>query len=314
MKKIISIILTFIAASAIATAEQTPQKLTVMLDWFPNPDHAPLVVAAQKDFFKEQGLDVQLIGPADPTDPPKLVAAHKADLALTYEPQLMEQIDRGLPLIRVGTLIDKPLDCIVVLKSSGIQSIADLKGKKIGSSASGLNSLMLHVILQKAGMSEKDVELVTIKYNLTQALLTHKVDAVTGIMRNFEVPQINSTGQKVLAFFPEEHGIPNYSVLVFAANTDHINDSRLPRFLAAVKKGVKYLNEHPQESWDLFAKQYPESNNAVNHDAWFITMPYFAEDPASFDSNEWQHFAKFMYDNHMISKIQPVSRYAIKVS
>src|SRR3990167_166100 len=295
MKKIFLILMTLITSSAIAATSQ--QKLTVILDWFPNPDHAPLVIAQQKGFFKEQGLDVELIGPADPNDPPKLVAAGKADLALTYEPQFMEQVDHGLPLIRVGTLIDKPLDCIVVLKSSAIKSIADLKGKKIGSSSAGLDSLMLRVILQKAGLSDKDVELVNIKYNLSQALLSHQVDAVTGMMRNFEVPQLEATGQKVLAFFPEEHGIPNYSVLMFAANMKNAHDPRFPRFLAAIKKAVRYLDEHPKESWLAFAKQYPESDNAVNRDAWFTTLPYFAEDPANFDSEEWQNFANFMHDN-----------------
>lgn len=305
----------FILLFATVSLAGTPsQKLTVILDWFPNPDHAPLVIAQQKGFFKEQGLDVTLVGPADPNDPPKLVAAGKADLALTYEPQFMEQVDHGLPLIRVGTLIDKPLDCVVVLKDSGIQSIADLKGKKIGSTASGLSSLMLKVLLQKAGLKPTDAELVSVKYNLTQALLSHQVDAVTGMMRNFEVPQLEANGQKVLAFFPEEHGIPNYSVIIFTAHTKNIHDPRFPRFLAAVKKAIAYLDEHPKETWLLFAKQYPESDNPINREAWFSTMPYFAEDPANFDPEEWKNFAKFMRDNNMIKTQQPISRYAVMVS
>jgi len=310
MKKLILSILLSIY-TCVSFAASSPQKLTVILDWFPNPDHAPLIIAKQQGYFKDQGLDVELIGPADPNDAPKLVSAGKADIGITYEPEYMQQVDAGLPLIRMGTLIDKPLNTLVALQGNDIKSIADLKGKRIGSSSGGLSSIMLKVMLTQAGLNEKDVEIIDVRYNLSQALLSHKVDAVTGIMRNFEVPMIESHDQKVVTFFPEDHGIPNYSELVFIAHTDAIHDKRFPRFLMAVKKAVRYLDEHPQQTWDAYAKQYPESNNQVNREAWFATMPYFAEDPASFDHKEWQQFAEFMQKNGMIKKVQPASRYGV---
>lgn len=309
MKKIL--FLFFMLSTSLAFAGNShPEKLTVILDWFPNPDHAPLIIAQQQGFFKEQGLDVELIGPADPTDPPKWVAAGKADLGITYEPEFMEQVDQGLPLIRVGTLIDKPLDCLVTLSDSRIKTVADLKGKQIGSSLGGLSNVMLKVLLEKQGLSEKDIELVNVRYNLTQALLSHKVDAVTGLMRNVEVPMLESQGHHVETFFPEENGVPTYSELIFISNLSKEHDSRFPRFLAAVQKAVAYLDTHPKETWQQFAKQYPESNNAANRESWFATIPYFAEDPANFDHADWQHFAEFMQHNQLIKKIQPISRYA----
>ncbi|HJO88016.1 MAG TPA: ABC transporter substrate-binding protein, partial [Rhodospirillales bacterium] len=82
---------------------QAAEKLSVMLDWFVNPDHAPLIIAKEKGFFEAAGLNVKLITPADPNDPPKLVAAGKVDLAVSYQPQLHVQVAEGLPLIRIGT-------------------------------------------------------------------------------------------------------------------------------------------------------------------------------------------------------------------
>jgi len=287
------------------------QKLSVILDWFPNPDHAPLVVAQQQGFFKKQGLEVELISPADPSDAPKWVAAGKADIGITYESNLMEDVDQKLPLVRIGSLIDKPLSCLAVLSDSGIKSIADLKGKRIGSTSSGLSSVMLSALLRKQGLTTKDVQLVTVNYNLTQALLTHQVDAVTGIMRNFEVNEIEEAHKKVITFFPEEYGIPNYSELVFVSNKGNENDQRFPKFLAAIKEAVAYLDSHPQETWKQFIKQYPEANNQLNHDAWFNTMPYFAEDPANLDKLEWKAFASFLEKNQLIKKAEPVSDYAI---
>lgn len=295
-------------------ANQPLQKLNVILDWFPNPDHAPLIVAQQQGFFKEQGLDVNLIGPSDPTDPPKMIAAGKADIGITYEPEFMEQVDQGLPLIRIGTLIDKPLNCLVALKESGIASIAGLKGKRIGSTTSGLSSIMLKVLLAKQGLKTDDVELINVHYNLTQALLSHKVDVATGMMRNFEVPELEAKNQHVVTFFPEENGIPNYSELIFISHITKAHDPRFPKFLAAITKAVAYIDAHPQQTWFAFTKQYPEANNAVNHDAWFATMPYFAENPSEFNGTEWEQFAKFMQQNQLIKKIQPLSRYTISLA
>jgi putative hydroxymethylpyrimidine transport system substrate-binding protein len=257
MKKIILIATLFFNLMSVCYGAET-QKLRVLLDWFANPNHAPLFVADQQGFFKEQGLDVELIGPADPTDPPKLVAAGKADIAITYEPQFIEQVEQGLPLVRIGTLIDQPLNCLVVLKDSSIHTLADLKAKKVGYSTGGVNSIALSVMLKKSGLSLNDVEHINVHYDLTQALLSKKVDAVTGMMRNFELLQMEIAGHPGRAFYPEQNGVPNYSELIFVAKKSQLQDPRLAKFLIALQKGVNYLKAHPDESWKRFVKSHPE--------------------------------------------------------
>lgn len=95
-----------------------------------NPDHAPIIIAQEKGFFTDEGLEVEVIAPADPADPPKLVAAGKADYAITYQPQLHRHQVQGLPLKYIGTLIATPLNCLMVKADGPIQKIADLKGKR----------------------------------------------------------------------------------------------------------------------------------------------------------------------------------------
>lgn len=312
MKKII--VLTFLfmtlAFHSLAFSKQL-EKLTVILDSFPNPSHAPLFIAKQQGFFKAQGLDVKFIEPRNADDVFRQIQTHQSDIGLAYQPQFMEKIDEGMTLIRIGTLIDRPLNCIVVLNNSGIKSLNDLKGKQIAATPSKLSNIMLNVLLAKDGLSNKDIKLATNVNDPTQALLSHQVDAVTGMMRNIDVPQLEQAGNKLAVFFPEEHGIPNYSQIIIISHTDKANDKRFSRFLAALKNAVEYLDEHPRKTWQDFAKNYPESNNKINKEAWFATIPYFAEDPANFDSKEWNGFAKFMLENKMIKKIQPISRYSI---
>ena len=287
--------------------------MTVILDWTPNTTHAPIIIAQQQGYFKEQGLDVRLIHPEHAFDPSKLVAENKADIGLTYEPWLIEHVDQGLPIIRIGTLIDKPLNCVVALRRSGIKSLNDLKGKEIGSSSNSLTNIILRSMLEKQGIENKDIKVVNIGSHLAQALLSKKVDAISGTLRNLEVPSLEAEGHKLVVFFPEEHGIPNYSELVFITNTAHVKDPRFPRFLFAIKKAVRYLDEHPQQAWAQFTKQYPHLNNTLNREYWFATMPYYAEDPAAMNNEEWQHFTDFMRQNKLISKAKPVSQYAINV-
>ena len=105
-----------------------------------------LTLDTKKGYFEEAGLKVEVIAPADPADPPKLVAAGKADLAVSYQPQLHLQVAEGLPLIRVGTLVATPLNCLLTLKDGDIKSIADLKGKKVGFSVAGVEEALLTTI------------------------------------------------------------------------------------------------------------------------------------------------------------------------
>src|SRR3990167_8050989 len=302
-------ILFFLAYSANTLAEN--KKLTVLLDWFANPSHAPLFVAEQQGFFKAEGLDVELIGPADPADPPKLVAAGKADIAITYEPQFIEQVEQGFPLIRIGTLINKPLNCLVVLQSNPIHTIQDLKGKRIGYSSGGsVNSITLKTMLENNGLHLNDTQHINVHYDLTQALLSRNVDAVTGMMRTFEVIQMELAGHPARLFLPEKNGVPSYSELIFVINKNTIQDPRYRKFLNALQKGVIYLQLHPEETWKAFAKTLPELNDTLNHRAWIATLPYFAKNPAYFDSQEWLAFAQFMQKNGLIKNALPIDYYA----
>lgn len=313
MKKIFCFIILMFGLTSLCFATES-KKIVVLLDWFANPNHAPLFIAKEKGFFKEQNLDVELIGPSDPADPPKLVAAHKADIAITYEPQLMEQVSQGLPLVRIGTLIDKPLSCLVVPKNGSIKTIADLKNKRVGYSMGDLDNAILKVMLEKNGLTLKDIAGINVHYDLTQALLANKIDAATGMMRNFELIQLELAGHPARAFFPEQNGVPSYSELVLVINTDQVNDPRFAKFLIALQKGVDYVQKNPEETWEIFAKSHPELNDELNKRAWMMTTPYFDKHPAQFDQQSWLRFANFMLQNKMIKKIEPINKYAVILS
>lgn len=295
MQKAKFIILVILLISSPLTWGAALQPLTLILDWFTNPDHAPLFVAEQQGFFKQQGLDVTLIAPADPSDPPKLVAAGKADLAITYQPQLVLQTESGLPLMRVATLIDQPLNCLVVNKNTTVQNVKDLKGKKIGYSLGGTELTMLKALLASQGLTLADVQLINVRYDLTQALLSKRVDAVIGMMRNFEPLEMELAGQPARIFPVENYGIPRYHELIIVANQKDRSDPRIKKFIIALTEGETYLQQHPKECWESFAKAHPELNNELNQKAWFATLPFFAKNPGSIDSNQEKIVNQFFH-------------------
>jgi len=288
-------------------------KLSVMLDWFVNPDHAPLVVAQEKGFFKDAGLEVTLTAPADPNDPPKLVAAGGADIAVSYQPQLILQVAEDLPLVRIGTLVSTPLNSVVVLRDGPVKTLKDLKGRKVGYSIAGFEDALLGAMLEKQGLSLKDVELVNVNFSLSPSLLSEQVDAVVGAFRNFELNQMEIEKHPGRAFYPEEEGVPPYDELILVARKDKANDPRFKRFLAAVERATLYILNHPEESQAAFVKGRPELNDELNRRAWADTLPRFSHSPAALDAERYTRFAEFLKARGLIKTVAPIDQYAVVV-
>jgi putative hydroxymethylpyrimidine transport system substrate-binding protein len=290
---------------------QAADKLTVLLDWYVNPDHAPLVVAKEGGFFARHGLDVDLIAPADPSAPPKLVAAGKGDIAITYQPDFMLQVKEGLPLVRIGTLIDTPLNCLIVLKDGPIKTLADLKGKKIGYSVAGLQKAYLGAILKSAGLTANDVTLVDVNFNLVTALMSGQVDAAIDGYRNVELIQLGLEGKPGIAFYPEEHGVPPYDELIYVTSTKLKDDPRMGRFLAAIEDATVFLTNHPDEALAMFLKAHNDLNDELNRKSFFATLPRFAKRPAAVDPERYTRFATFMKDAGLLDTVPPISSYEV---
>lgn len=302
-----------LALLLLAGRADAADKLTLILDWFVNPDHAPIIVAAQKGYFAEAGLEVEIVPPADPSDPPKLVAAGKADLAVSYQPSHQIHVSEGLPLVRIATLIATPLNCVVVLADGPIKSIRDLKGKKIGFSVAGTEEAILGTILAKHGIGLKDVEMINVNFALTPALLTGRVDAVTGAYRNFELNQLALEGKQGRCFYVEEEGVPVYDELIVVANKAKLADPKLRRFVDALERGVMYLTNNPEESWKLFVARHKDLDDELNKRAWRDTLPRFDKRPAAMDKKRYERFAAFLKDKGLVKSLPPLDQYAVEL-
>jgi putative hydroxymethylpyrimidine transport system substrate-binding protein len=310
----------FIATSAATLAmpalarAATATSYTVILDWFINPDHAPLFAAKYTGAFASAGLDVKLIAPTDPDLPPRLLAAGKADACLSYQPQLYLLVDQGLPVRRTGTLIDKPLNTLTALGASGIKTLADLKGKKIGYSVAGMETVQIATMLKSVGLALSDVTLVNINFNLVTSLQSKEVDAVIGTYRTYEDIQLAQAGLNPVIFYPEQHGVPTSEELILLSATSGLKNPALPRFLGALQQGTAALLADPDKILAQFLKENPTLNDKLDIASWHALPPYFAKNPAALDAQCYLTYRDFMAKAGLIKHAGPLSDYAVQVT
>lgn len=284
--------------------------VTLMLDWFVNPDHAPIIIAQEKGFFTQEGLTVEIIAPANPSDPPKMVASGQVDLAVGYQPQLHLQVHEGLPLTRIATLVATPLNCLTVLADGPVQTIADLRNRKVGYSVPGIETALMGAMLEQAGLTVEDVELVNVGWALSPALMTGQVDATLGGFRNFELTQMRLEGAEGRCLFVEEHGIPAYDELILLANPGRMDPDAVARFVAAMERGANYVVNHPEDAWQVFRDAHPDLDDELNRQAWTATLPRFSQSPGAVDHARYARFEAFLLDAGLTRETLPVSALA----
>ncbi|WP_252177390.1 ABC transporter substrate-binding protein [Endozoicomonas sp. 4G] len=311
------VLLSLLLASSLSWAQsnnQSNKELNLMLEWFVNPDHGPIVIAQQNGYFRDQGLTVNIQEPADPNLPPKLVAAGDVDLAVYYQPSLIRGVANGLPLAWAGTLIATPLDGLIVLKEGPIKSLKDMKGKTIGLNIGGNENAILDTLFKPYGFSSKDIKMVNVGWNLSSSLMSGRVDAIMGAYRNFELNQLAIEGRQGKMFYYEENGIPPYDELIFIANSKTNDKEMIRKFLRAIELGTQFIVNNPQESWEIFRDYSPKKlDNELNKRAWFDTVSRFALRPSARDTGRYDRFARFLKDHGGLENIPPAKDYLLNL-
>jgi len=286
-------------------------RITVILDWLLNPNHAGLFAAQHGGAFDRAGLDVRLIAPSDPDSPTRLVAAGQADLALSYGSQINMITAAGLPVVRVATLIGQPLNTIMA--TGNIRTLADLKGKTIGYSVAGVEEAVLSAMMATAGLQTGDFSTIKVNYNMIPALISHRLDAATGAYRNAELIQARQMGLTPTVFLPEEHGIPLYDELLLVARRDRLTDPALPRFIKALAEGVALARANPEGLWSSFAAANTDLDTPYNHLSWQATVPLLAQNPGYLDRTRYQAFADFCVAHSIVTQKQSLEAYAVQL-
>lgn len=259
-------------------SSKNKQHITVLLDWYINEDQAPLLIAQINGYFSQHNLDVELVELTDTSEAPKLLARHQADLAISYGGSYLHQLKQGLPVKQVGTLIDRPLNCLMYLPQSGIHQPKDLKNKRVGFTDPNDDFRLLKAVLTSGNLTLNDVTLVNIQSTLTQSLMLGKIDIATDMMRNVEPVVMTHHGFTPEMFCPENFDVPHYPELIYIIPNGPTPNT-ITAFLHAVTEATRYIEQHPKEAWDKLTSAYPKFKSDIHQDIWEKTYPLFASDP-----------------------------------
>ena len=281
--------------------------LKVMLDFFPNPNHIPLYVAQVQGFFSEEGIEVEIMPPADPSDPAKLAATQAVDLALTPQINYLIAQAAGLPLISVGALIDGALGGLLSLVDLGVEELSDLRGRKVGYSLAPLEPVLWRTMLSTVGVEPGEFELVNVGMSTVAALLSGKVDAV-GAFRNFELIEVELLGEKAVFFPQEDYGVPNTYEILIVANPELFQERarEVRGFLTALARGIAFTLDQPEAAFDAFLSLYPDRDDELHRRSFSATLPLYAEGARHDDVDRWVGMQDFLCQNGLVDRVFPL--------
>jgi putative hydroxymethylpyrimidine transport system substrate-binding protein len=283
------------------------EQLSLMLDFFPNADHVGLYQALAAGDFTRAGLDVHVQTPSDPALPLKLVAAGTVDAAISYEPELLLARDKGLPLVSVAALVQKPLTSIVSIGSKKIKTPADLKGKHVGDAGIPYQHAYLTTILQTAGVPAGSVKETNVGFDLVPAMLSGRVDATLGAYWNYEAIQLAEKGKKPNVIRMEQAGVPTYDelVLVVTRTTLTTKTDELRAFVQALARGYESVRANPQAGVNSLVAANPGLDPKFQLASTKATLPVFfppAGKPWGWqDQARWNAYGSWMLSHHLIS-------------
>jgi putative hydroxymethylpyrimidine transport system substrate-binding protein len=290
-----------------ALSPSSSKPFTVLLDWFPNADHAALYTAMHDGYFKSGGLDVRAIVPGESEEPLKLLAAGKVDMAISYEPQLLLARDQGLKLVSIGALVQRPLTSILALPSSHVRSVADLAGKRVGTAGIGYQAAELRTALLAAGVDPSTVQEANVGFNLVPAMLSGKVAATLGGFWNYEGIQLEQMHKRPVTIPVDKAGVPTYDELVLVVREDEAGarGQDLRAFLQALTHGEKRVRENPQAAASLIVSANPDAQLKLQVASLQKTLPAILPSDSAKpygwqDPSAWAAFGRWMLSHSLI--------------
>ncbi len=293
--------------NALAPASGSAQPFTLMLDWFPNADHAGIYQALANGDFARAGLNVHVQVPSDPSTPLKLLAAGKVDAAISYEPEVLLARQQGLQVVSVAALVQKPLTSIVSLASKHITGPAQLRGKRVGDAGIAYQHAYLTTILEHAGLPPSSAREINVGDNLVPALLSGRIDAVLGAYWNYEAIQLAQMHKRTNVIHMDQVGVPSYNELVVAVRSATIiNDPDLVRrFVQALARGYESVRSDPTGAVQNLVKASSGLAPKLQLASVRATLPVFfptGSHPWGWqDPTQWNAYGRWMLSHHLIS-------------
>lgn len=286
--------------------EPGQQSARLILDWFPNTDHAGIYGAIDEGFFDDEGVTVKPEVPSDPSAALKRLAAGRAEFAISYEPEVLIARSEGVPVVAVGALVTRPLNA-VIYRTDRISGPDDLEGKTVGAAGLPSDRPLLDAVVRDGGGDPSKVTVKNVGFNLSPALAAGKVDAVIGAFWNIELVDLERQDQPVAALKLDEHGVPTYDELVVVTSDTVARDK--PELVRAFLRGLQKGQDWAATDQSGAVEHLLDANKDLDKDTVEAqlreTAPVLSPSDVptlSVDPAQWVAFAAWMTANGLLTK------------
>ena len=310
MKKISKILILCLILVLVVSCgkSKSNQKIKIVLDWVPNTNHTGLYVAKDLGYFKEEGLDVEIVQPPEGSTT-ALIGAGGAEFGISFQDTLAKSFakESPVPVTAVAAILQHNTSGIISLKEKGIDSPKKLEGKKYATWEDNIEQAILKKLVTDDKGDFSKVKLIP--YTITDVVtgLKTDVDAVwvyyawdgiaterAGLQTNFL--KIRDYGEELDYYSP-----------VIIANNDFLkkNPEIAKKVLKAIKKGYEYAMKNPEESAKILVKNSPELDiNLVTVSQKWISKEYQsdAKEWGIIDGNRWNRFYEWLYKNKAVER------------
>lgn len=283
-------------------------KVKVILDWTPNTNHTGLYVAKDKGYYKEEGLDVEIIQPSEGAVG-NLIAAGKGDFGVSYQEDLTyaRTSDNPLPIKAIAAIIQHNTSGFAAPKSKNIKTVKDFEGKTYGGWGSPSEKAVLQAIMQKEGADFNKVKIVDMgsqdffaatKSNVDFAWIYEGWTGVDAKLKNIPLDYI-----EVRKLNPDlDYYTP---ILISNENTLKNKPELVKKFMKATAKGYEYAMSSPEDAAAVLVKNAPEiDKNLAIESQKYLKNKYKEDAPrwGEMKATVWNNYTKFLLDKKLISK------------
>jgi len=292
-----------------ATTSGNAQKVSVMLDWVPNTNHTGLYVAQERGYFKEQGLNVEILPLAEGSSVEQIVGNGKVQFGISSSEPLAKARSEGIPIVSIAPIIQHNTSGFASLKKANIARPKDFEGKRYASFGSPTEKALIGKVMQTDGGDVSKVEFVEIgdadfltlaaKGQVDFAWVFEGWEVIDGKLRGLDLTYLPLTAYR--------QAIPDYYTPVFITNEamTQKNGEVVKKFLAATSKGYNDAIADPKGAGDILAKATPEtSKDLIQQSQTYLAKQYKADAPRWGDQKPvvWQAFGAFMTDQKLLAK------------
>ncbi len=290
--------------------EKELNKMSIVLDWYPNAIHCFLYNAIDKGYFADENIDLKIVFPANVNDGISMPASGNTDFGIYYMKDIIQtKAEQKVPIKSIGSLVQRPLNVILSLEESHIKTPKDLEGKKIGYAGNPMSVETIKEMMRKSQADPEKVEFIDVGFDLLNALTTKQVDATTDNVENHELPMLEEKGLKINTMYTTDFGIPNYYEMSIVCGEKTLTEKKalVDGFLRAIKKGFEDMKNDKKGSLDNLFKyevkdQFPLSRKVEEH-SLDILLPKMQPEGKQFlqqDTEVWEENIKWLKQLNLI--------------